>query len=87
MLKPHARIDKFETLSWGLGFGVQHPPAGPQSFWHWGDWGIFQHFAIATRDEGSALVAMTNSNGLAACREVVQATLGSEQAAFQWLFA
>ena len=85
MLTPHVRVDKFDTLSWGLGFGVQRPRSGPESFWHWGDWGIFQHYAVAYRDDGSALVVMTNSNGLMACSEVAQRALGREQPAFEWL--
>ena len=87
MLTPHVRIDKFEALSWGLGFGLQRPSAGPQSFWHWGDWGIFQHYAVAYPGEGSGLVVMTNSSGLPACREIAVTALGSEQPAFEWLMS
>lgn len=87
MLKPHVRVRQFDALFWGLGFGVQRPFSGPESFWHWGDWGIFQHYAVAYRDEGSALVVMTNSSGLPACREVAQRALGREQPAFEWLLS
>lgn len=85
MLTPHVRVGRFDELSWGLGFGLQHPQAGPGSFWHWGDWGIFQHYAVAYREEGSALVVMTNTNGLLACRDVAERALGREQPAFKWL--
>ena len=85
MLTPHVRVDQFDALFWGLGFGMQRPRAGPESFWHWGDWGIFQHYAVAYRDEGSALVVMTNSSGLLACRDVALRALGFEQPAFEWL--
>ena len=85
MLTPHVRVDKFDTLSWGLGFGLQRPPFGPWSFWHWGDWGIFQHYAVAYPEEGSGLVVMTNSRGLLACRDVAVAALGYAQPAFEWL--
>jgi CubicO group peptidase (beta-lactamase class C family) len=87
MLKPHVPVPNFDELSWGLGFGLQRPRSGPESFWHWGDWGIFQHYAVAYRSEGSALVVMTNSSGLPACREVVQRALGREQPAFEWLLS
>ncbi|HXV39907.1 MAG TPA: serine hydrolase domain-containing protein [Steroidobacteraceae bacterium] len=85
MLMPQVRVGGFDSLSWGLGFGLQHPPKAPVSFWHWGDWGIFQHYAVACRDEGSALVVMTNTNGLLACRDVAVRALGREQPAFDWL--
>ena len=87
MLTPHVRIDKFDSLSWGLGFGLQRPRTGPESFWHWGDWGIFQHYAVACRDEGSALVVMTNSSGQPACRDVAHSALDHEQPAFGWLMS
>ena len=85
MLTPHVRVDKFDTLSWGLGFGLQDPRSTPRSFWHWGDWGIFQHYAVAYPEEGSALVVMTNSSGLLACRDVTLDVLGYGQPAFEWL--
>jgi CubicO group peptidase (beta-lactamase class C family) len=88
MLKPHVRVRNFDALFWGLGFGLQRPRPGPESFWHWGDWGTFQHYAVAYRDEGSALVVMTNSgNGLRACQEIVPRALGREQPAFEWLLS
>jgi CubicO group peptidase (beta-lactamase class C family) len=89
MFTPHVRVGEFKGLDWGLGFGLQRStqtllPA-PPSFWHWGDWGIFQHYAVAYRDTGAALVVMTNSTGLLACREVAIRALGYEQPAFAWL--
>lgn len=85
MLTPHVSVDKFDTLSWGLGFGLQQPRSTPRSFWHWGDWGIFQHYAVAYPEEGSALVVMTNSSGLLACRDVALNVIGYGQPAFEWL--
>ena len=88
MLKPHVRVRQFDALSWGLGFGLQRPRSGPDSFWHWGDWGTFQHYAVAYRDDGSALVVMTNSgNGLMACHEIALRALEREQPAFDWLMS
>jgi CubicO group peptidase (beta-lactamase class C family) len=85
MLTPHVRVDKFDALSWGLGFGLQYPRSGPRSFWHWGAWGIFHHYAVAYPEERSGLVVMTNSSGLLACRDVAVAALGYAQPAFEWL--
>jgi CubicO group peptidase (beta-lactamase class C family) len=85
MLTPHVSIDKFDTLSWGLGFGLQQPRSTRRSFWHWGDWGIFQHYAVAYPEEGCALVVMTNGSGLLACRDVALSVLGYAQPAFEWL--
>ena len=87
MLTPHVRVEKFDMLSWGLGFGLQHPRSEPQSFWHWGDWGVFQHYAVACPEEGSGLVVMTNSSGLPACRDVAVPALGYGQPAFEWLMS
>jgi hypothetical protein len=67
-----------------LGFGLQVTPA--KSFWHWGDWGIYQHFALAYPVERIGLVVLTNSNhGLALCRELVPQALGGEHPAFRYL--
>jgi CubicO group peptidase (beta-lactamase class C family) len=85
MLTPHVSIDKFDALSWGLGFGLQQPRSTPRSFWHWGDWGLFQHYAVAYPEEGCALVVMTNGSGLLACRDVALSVLGYVQPAFEWL--
>jgi CubicO group peptidase (beta-lactamase class C family) len=85
MLTPQVRVGESDALFWGLGFGLQRPRAEPESFWHWGDWGTFQHYAVACRDESSALVVMTNSSGLLACRDVALRALGYEQPAFEWL--
>ena len=85
MLTPHVRVHQFDLLYWGLGFAMQRPPSGPQSFWHGGNWGIFQHYAVGYQDDGSALVVMTNTNGFAVCREVAERALGREQPAFKWL--
>jgi CubicO group peptidase (beta-lactamase class C family) len=85
MLTPHVRVHGFDLLYWGLGFSIQRPQSGPESFWHGGDWGIFQHYAVGYRGDGSALVVMTNTKGFAAVREVAERALGREQPAFKWL--
>ena len=85
MLTPHVRLHGFDQLYWGLGFALQRPRSGPESFWHGGDWGIFQHYAVGYRGEGSALVVMTNTRGFGAVKEIAEHALGREQPAFQWL--
>jgi CubicO group peptidase (beta-lactamase class C family) len=85
MLTPHVRVYGSDLLSWGLGFAIQRPQSGPESFWHGGDWGIFQHFAVGYRGEGSALVVMTNTSGFGTVREVAEGALGREQPAIKWL--
>ena len=87
MLTPHVRVDKFDTLAWGLGFGLQSPRSQPLSFWHWGDWVVFQHYAVAYPEMGRGLVVMTNSSGLPACRDVTHRALGYGQPAFEWLMS
>lgn len=84
MLTPHVRVPQSDALFWGLGFGLQRPRTGPESFWHTGDWGIFKHYAVAYRQDGSVLVVMTNGSGLEACRDVAVQALGREQPAFAW---
>jgi CubicO group peptidase (beta-lactamase class C family) len=86
MLTPHVKVHGFDQLYWGLGFAMQRPPTGPESFWHGGDWGIFQHYAVGYLSDGSALVVMTNTNGFPAVRDVAEHALGGrEQPAFKWL--
>ncbi|MGH9508503.1 MAG: serine hydrolase domain-containing protein [Terriglobales bacterium] len=88
MLKPHVSVRQFDDLFWGLGFGLQRPKSGPASFWHWGDWGIFQHYAVAYPEEGSAFVIMTNSgNGLRVGEVIAPRALGHPQPAFAWLMS
>jgi CubicO group peptidase (beta-lactamase class C family) len=83
MLTPQVQV--LPKLHWGLGWGLQMTPP-TQSFWHWGDWIIYQHFAVAYPKERVGLVVLTNSNhGLALCRELVPRALGGEHPAFTYL--
>lgn len=50
MLKPKIRV--FFSITWGLGWGIQHDSDG-ESFWHWGrgyKQGGLQNFSIGFRD-------------------------------------
>jgi len=87
MLTPHVRVDEVKSndVYWGYGFGLQCPTGVPKSFWHTGDWGgFFQNYAVAYRDEGTALVVMTNGHGAKICREIAEVALDREQPSFKW---
>ena len=74
MLRPQAEVSK--AISWGLGWGVQHTESG-DTFWHWGNWGVFQHFAAGYKDRPDAIVIMTNSgNGLRLSAKITPVALG-----------
>lgn len=64
------------SLGWSLGFGLQRDDAGV-AFWQWGDYGIFRNYVLASVDDRSGIVYLTNSfNGLALCDELVRAAVG-----------
>ena len=61
---------------WGLGWGVMNSENGPV-IWHWGNWGVFQHFTAGMIESKRGVVILTNSgNGLNLCRELVTELLG-----------
>lgn len=52
------------TLSWGLGFGLEHSPKA-NYFWHWGDNDTYKCYVVGCRKRQDAVVYFTNSaNGL-----------------------
>lgn len=62
LMTPQIKVEPF--CSWGLGWGLEHGAAGDY-FWHWGDAGDSQCFALASRLHRHGMVIMTNSeNGL-----------------------
>ncbi len=64
------------SVGWSLGFGLQRDDEG-MDFWQWGDFGIFRSYVIASANDRSGVVYLTNSfNGLALCDELVRATFG-----------
>jgi CubicO group peptidase (beta-lactamase class C family) len=74
-----------ESLSWGLGWGLQSTPRG-DAFWHWGDNGNFKCFVVAFRKQKMGIVAFANSaNGLGIMPEIVGEAVGGDQPAFAWL--
>ena len=52
------------SLSWGLGFGLEHTKADDY-FWHWGDNDTYKCYVVGSRKTQDAVVYFTNSfNGL-----------------------
>jgi CubicO group peptidase (beta-lactamase class C family) len=74
-----------ESLSWGLGWGLERTARGT-AFWHWGENnGEFQNFAMGYPD-GEGIVVFTNSgNGFGVMPEIVAAALGGPHPAFAWM--
>jgi CubicO group peptidase (beta-lactamase class C family) len=82
---PRPEITLHESVSWGLGWGIQHT-ATDDWFWHWGDNGNYQNFAIGSREEELGVVIMTNGrNGRQLYQRVVHEITGEEQPALDWL--
>jgi len=74
-----------ESLSWGLGWGLERTGRGT-AFWHWGDNnGEFHNFAMGYVD-GDGVVVFTNSgNGHSIMPEIIDAALGGPHPAFAWM--
>jgi CubicO group peptidase (beta-lactamase class C family) len=69
MLEPQVRIN--DNLAWALGWGLVRTDHD-WCFWHWGDIGDYQCFAIGSRTDRCGLVIMTNSDtGLPLCQQIV----------------
>ena len=99
MLAPQVKVDEgcftcldggtgrmSESLSWGLGWGLERTGRGT-AFWHWGENnGEFQNFAMGYPD-GEGIVVFTNSgNGFSVMPEIVDAALGGgPHPAFAWM--
>jgi CubicO group peptidase (beta-lactamase class C family) len=99
MLKAQVRLDEScfscierstgrlsQTLSWGLGWGLERTEAG-DAIWHWGDNnGEFQSFVMAYPKEKVGVVIFTNSgNGLSIIPEIVSQITGGVHPAFTWM--
>jgi CubicO group peptidase (beta-lactamase class C family) len=64
------------SVGWSLGFGLQRDGDGA-AFWQWGDYGIFRNYVIASPEDRSGVVFLSNSfNGLALCEEFIEAAFG-----------
>jgi Beta-lactamase class C and other penicillin binding proteins len=74
------------SLSWGIGWGIEHSEVG-DAIWHWGEnRGEFQTFAMAYPKEKIGLVVFTNSgNGLSILPDIVSKVIGGTHPAFAWM--
>ena len=83
MLK--TEVDVQQDISWGLGWGLERS-GGNSLFWHWGDNGSSQCFAIGCRLTGDGLVLLTNGeNGLSVAEPIVGEAIGGSHPVFGWL--
>lgn len=76
-----------DSISWGLGWGLQHLPQG-DSFWHWGDNNGFKSYVVGLKKEKKGIIAFTNSsNGLSLSiiPEILYNIWGTWQPAFDWI--
>jgi len=75
-----------QTLSWGLGWGLEGSSRG-YSFWHWGDNnGEFHNFVLASSKEGTGIVIFSNSgNGHSIIPTIVGQATGQSHPAFAWM--
>jgi|TARA_B100001964_G_C14246932_1_gene607912 CubicO group peptidase (beta-lactamase class C family) len=77
------------TVSWGLGWSLEHQPntTGPAPwFWHWGDNSVYFNFAIGSRESRSGVVVLTNGAfGYTLWKDVVYIALGGEHPSLDWV--
>jgi CubicO group peptidase (beta-lactamase class C family) len=82
---PKAEIKLNESVGWGLGWGIQHTRTG-SSFWHWGDNGNYQNFAIGSRQTGFGIVVMTNGrDGEQVYEKILYEMVAGEYPGLDWL--
>jgi len=80
------RVPAGQGLQWGLGFGLIENRTRGTGLWHWGDFGVFQNFAVVFPATGEAVVSLTNgARGQRFNRQISRALLGEELACFSWL--
>ncbi len=73
------------SVSWGLGWGIQSTERG-DSFWHWGDNQGFKCYILGSKNRKDAIIIFTNSsNGLILISEVIKKYMGLTQPALNWL--
>lgn len=82
MLRSQIQLNDY--LDWGLGWGLEYSD-NQKYFWHWGDATIYKAFAIASRELGTGVVILTNSqNGLKICPPIVSAVMFGERFALDF---
>ena len=90
MMQPLIQVGDYPSLSWGLGWGIQHGVAEEDSFWHWGIRGDVptQNFVVGWRSKAKATIIMTNDlHGFELCDSITKLIyeLQSSLPAFDWL--
>ena len=100
MLTPQIKVDEgcvncaerstnrlSESLSWGLGWGLQRSSGAATDYWHWGNnAGIFNAYTQVSPQQGSGLVVLTNSgNGLSLMPAIVLEVFGQPSPALEWI--
>ncbi|HKR01154.1 MAG TPA: serine hydrolase [Pyrinomonadaceae bacterium] len=75
-----------QTVSWGLGWGLQHTADG-DSFWHWGDSNNdAQAYVVAFPKQKLAFMMFANSgNGHSIFPRIISEAVGGQQPAIAWL--
>jgi CubicO group peptidase (beta-lactamase class C family) len=75
-----------QSLSWGLGWGLERTGVG-EAIWHWGDNnGEFQNFVMVYPKEKIGVIIFTNSgNGLSIIPEITSQITGEVHPAFAWM--
>jgi CubicO group peptidase (beta-lactamase class C family) len=74
-----------ESIFWGLGVGLQHTAAG-DSFWHWGDNGVFRCLMVGYPSQKKGIVIFTNSaHGLAIAPQITRLAMRDEQPLSAWI--
>ena len=82
---PRAEIAINQAVSWGLGWGLQRTARG-DSFWHWGDNGMFGNFMFGNPATGNGIVIFTNEvRGVYVCERILRETYGHDFCAFLWI--
>lgn len=98
MLRPQIKVQEGSTnsienytgqlsnsVSWGLGWGIQCTEMG-DSFWHWGDNGGFKSFILGSKSSKNAIIIFTNGyNGQILIAEIIKKYMGVPQPALDWL--
>lgn len=80
-----AEVQTDAQVSWGLGWGLQRAPNGG-AFWHWGDNGDFQAFAMGFPGQRAGMVCMANSaSGRTLWVDLFGLAFGGVQPAIEWL--
>ncbi|MCP5048571.1 MAG: beta-lactamase family protein [bacterium] len=82
---PISQSNKYNTLSWGLGWGLEKIK-GDTFFWQWGDNGAFKSYVVVSLTKKTGVVFFTNGyNGLKLTDLIVELTLGGKYSIYSWL--